>query len=146
MFYQMLVREAKRRALQQQTGERTVIVLDGFLLFLFPQLAAKCHRRVMLQCSERVSCRRRLQRGQGPQVDDATTAEFSKLYHDIVRKHFIKSVPPFCTSRVTTPALIALPPGRFVDVQRSIIARAGGGQTLNAEESEERLLAQVMRQ
>ena len=145
--------EAKSRVLQQQTGVLTVIVLEGFLLFFFPQVAAKCHHRIMLQCSERVSCRRRLQRSHGLQVDGASAAEFTEWYHDIVWKHFVKSVPPFRTSRATAPALIALPPaltalppGRFVDVQRSNIALAGGGQTLNAEESEEHLVAQVMRQ
>ncbi len=83
--------------LQQQTGVRTVIVLEGFLLYFFPQVAAKCHHRIMLQCSEHVSCRRRLQRTHGPQVDDATAAEFSEWYHVIVWKHFVKSVPHFRT-------------------------------------------------
>ncbi len=77
--------------LQQQNGVRTVIILEGFLLFFFPQVAAKCHHRVMLQCSEHESCRRRLQRSQSRQVHDAKKiAEFSRMYHDIVWKHFIK--------------------------------------------------------
>ena len=82
--------EAKSHALQQQNGVRTVIVIEGFLLFFFPQVAAKCHHRVMLQCSEHVSCRRRLQRTQGLRVCDAKIAEFSEWYHNIVWKHFIK--------------------------------------------------------
>ena len=71
---------------------RTVIILEGFLLFFFPEVAAKCHHRIMLQCSEHESCRRRLQRDQAMRRthDAKKTAEFPGKYHDIVWKHFIK--------------------------------------------------------
>lgn len=69
---------------------RTVIILEGFLLFFFPEVASKCHHRIMLQCSEHESCRRRLQRTPDSKKTAAFCDKFPGWYHDIVWKHFIK--------------------------------------------------------
>jgi uridine kinase len=81
-----------------QDGTRSVIVIEGFLLFFFPQVASACHHRIMFRCSEAVCCRRRLQRTysslQGSsdpvEVDAEEVDEFTAWYHNTVWKHFIK--------------------------------------------------------
>ena len=78
---------------QQQDGTRTVIVIEGFLLFFFPQVASACHHRIMFRCSEAVSCRRRLQRTFPKDLAEATddeTDQFTAWYHNTVWKHFVK--------------------------------------------------------
>lgn len=91
--------KAKSYERHEHHGTRTVIVLEGFLLFFFPQVASACHHRIELECPEDEACRRRLQRQtkQTKGLDDMTpgasagmAAKFSNWYHDIVWKHFIK--------------------------------------------------------
>ena len=77
----------------QQDGTRTVIVVEGFLLFFFPQVASACHPRIMFRCSEVVSCSRRLKRTFPKDLAEATDDETDQLtawYQNTVWRHFVK--------------------------------------------------------
>lgn len=105
----ILIPNFARRELGSKTthlqGSQSIIIIEGFLLFFFPQVANACHHRVLFQCSNyEVTRQRRLARetskgkvGAGRRWPDQEA--FNDWYRNTVWTNYIKCGNPFSISR-----------------------------------------------